>query len=199
MGFSRQEYWSEWHFLLQGIFLTQGLNSCLLHLRHWRPILYQLSHWGSPCAMWRFYHFASSEDMFEDAWFPTTLPSEFVVKFWNVPVWWDRLFPGNFRLHFPFHEWSWVFLYMVEAHLYSAFCSCSLPSVLGLGDATLQRETSCLAVHCTNILQSANPVLLLTVSALFLFFFAVVSSMTMSITLCAPWWICVCVSIEYSF
>ena len=87
MGFSRQEYWSECHFLLQGIFLTQGLNSCLLHLLHWRPILYQLSHWGSPCAMWRFYHFASSEDMFEDAWFPTTLPSEFVVKFWNVPVW----------------------------------------------------------------------------------------------------------------
>ena len=26
MGFSRQEYWSELHFLLQGIFLTKGLN-----------------------------------------------------------------------------------------------------------------------------------------------------------------------------
>ena len=29
------------HFLLQGIFLTQGLNPCLLHCRH---ILYHLSH-----------------------------------------------------------------------------------------------------------------------------------------------------------
>ena len=33
------------HFLLQGIFPTQGLNSGLLH---WRQILYHLSHQGSP-------------------------------------------------------------------------------------------------------------------------------------------------------
>ena len=32
MGFSRQEYWSGLHFLLQRIFLTQGLNLCLLCL-----------------------------------------------------------------------------------------------------------------------------------------------------------------------
>ena len=34
MGFSRQEYWSglPWDLFLQGIFLTQGLNLCLLHL-----------------------------------------------------------------------------------------------------------------------------------------------------------------------
>lgn len=34
MGFlscSRQEYWSGLHFLLQEIFMTQGLNPCLLH------------------------------------------------------------------------------------------------------------------------------------------------------------------------
>ena len=36
MGFSRQEYWSGVHFLLQGIFPTQGLN---LHLWHCRRIL----------------------------------------------------------------------------------------------------------------------------------------------------------------
>ena len=33
MEFPRQEYWSEgvgYHFLLQGIFLTLGLNACLL-------------------------------------------------------------------------------------------------------------------------------------------------------------------------
>ena len=32
MEFSRQEY----HFLLQGIFLTQRLNPHLLHLLHWQ-------------------------------------------------------------------------------------------------------------------------------------------------------------------
>ena len=33
MECSRQEYWSEFHFLLQWIFLTQGLNPCLLSLQ----------------------------------------------------------------------------------------------------------------------------------------------------------------------
>ena len=40
------------HFLLQGIFLTQGLNQHLLCLLHCRQILYLLSHWGSPCRTW---------------------------------------------------------------------------------------------------------------------------------------------------
>ena len=31
MGFSRQEYWSGLHAILQGIFLIQGLNLCLQH------------------------------------------------------------------------------------------------------------------------------------------------------------------------
>ena len=37
MGFSRQEYWSGLHFLLQEIFQTQGSNSCL---PHWQHVLY---------------------------------------------------------------------------------------------------------------------------------------------------------------
>ena len=45
MGFLRQEYWSGWPFLLQGILLTQGLNSRLLHSR-W--IFRHLSLQGSP-------------------------------------------------------------------------------------------------------------------------------------------------------
>ena len=70
VGFSRQEYWSGCHFLLQGIFSTEGSNPGLLHWqadslplsplrslspRRWNPslwhcswILYQLSHKGSP-------------------------------------------------------------------------------------------------------------------------------------------------------
>ena len=40
-GFSRQEYWSGSHTLLQGIFPTQGLNPGLPHCRQ---ILYHLSY-----------------------------------------------------------------------------------------------------------------------------------------------------------
>ena len=47
MGFSRQKYWSGLHFLLQGIFLTQGLNPHLLHLLHWWVDSSPLSHLGS--------------------------------------------------------------------------------------------------------------------------------------------------------
>ena len=36
------------HFLLQRIFSTQGLNTCLLHLPLGRQILYQRCHLGSP-------------------------------------------------------------------------------------------------------------------------------------------------------
>ena len=37
MGFSRQEYWHDCHFLLQGIFPTQGLNhiSCVFCISSW--------------------------------------------------------------------------------------------------------------------------------------------------------------------
>ena len=36
------------HFLLQGICLIQGANSCLLHLLHWQANSISLSHRGSP-------------------------------------------------------------------------------------------------------------------------------------------------------
>ena len=45
MGFSRQEYGVGSHFLLQGIFPTQGSS---LGLLYYRQILYHLSHLGSP-------------------------------------------------------------------------------------------------------------------------------------------------------
>ena len=44
MEFSRQEYWSGSHFLLQGIFLTQGLNLCPLH---WQVDSLPLHHLGN--------------------------------------------------------------------------------------------------------------------------------------------------------
>ena len=48
MEFSRQEYWSGCHFLLQGIFPTQGSNQHLLFLLHWQVDSLLLSHLGSP-------------------------------------------------------------------------------------------------------------------------------------------------------
>ena len=36
MGFSREEYWVGCHALVQGIFLTQRVNLCLLRLLHWQ-------------------------------------------------------------------------------------------------------------------------------------------------------------------
>ena len=45
MKFSRQEYWVGCHFLLQGIFPTQGYDPGLPHCKQ---ILYCLSHQGSP-------------------------------------------------------------------------------------------------------------------------------------------------------
>ena len=48
------------YFLLQGIFLTQGLNSCLLHILHCRKILYRLSYQGSPLKMLKLFDYAAA-------------------------------------------------------------------------------------------------------------------------------------------
>ena len=44
MGFSSQEYWSGCHFILQGIFQTQGSNP---HLLRWQADSLPLSYLGS--------------------------------------------------------------------------------------------------------------------------------------------------------
>ena len=50
MEFSRQNTRVDCHSLLQGIFLTQGLNLCLLYCRQ---ILYHLSHQERPRKLWK--------------------------------------------------------------------------------------------------------------------------------------------------
>ena len=45
MGFPRQEYWGGLHFLLQGVFPTQGWNPRILH---WQVDSLLLSHLGRP-------------------------------------------------------------------------------------------------------------------------------------------------------
>ena len=48
LRFSRQEYWSRLHALLQGIFLTQGSNPHLLCLLHWQAGSLPLAPPGKP-------------------------------------------------------------------------------------------------------------------------------------------------------
>ena len=50
MGFSRQQYWSGLHVLLQGIFPTQGSNPHLLCLLHWWED--SQHHLGIPILKW---------------------------------------------------------------------------------------------------------------------------------------------------
>ena len=51
-GFSRQECWSGCHFLLQGIFPTQGSNPSLLCLLYWQADSLPLSNLESPFLNW---------------------------------------------------------------------------------------------------------------------------------------------------
>ena len=48
MGLPRQDTGVGCHFLLQGVFLTQGSNPHLLYILHWQEDSLPLSHLGSP-------------------------------------------------------------------------------------------------------------------------------------------------------
>ena len=48
MGIFRQEYWSDFHALLQGIFPAQGSNSHLLCILHWQADSLPLALPGKP-------------------------------------------------------------------------------------------------------------------------------------------------------
>ena len=85
MGFSRQEYCSGLHFLLQGIFQTQGSNLCLLRLLHWQADSLPLYHLGSPSTF-----SINSKHLHTYAHYITKKKHEILV----LP-----LGAGNFRLH----------------------------------------------------------------------------------------------------
>ena len=61
MGSSRQEYWVGSHFLLQGIFQTQGSNPQFPHLLHWQEGSLPLAPPGKPCYL--LIHFCQYEFM----------------------------------------------------------------------------------------------------------------------------------------
>ena len=51
-----------WYFLLQGIFLTQGWNTILLHLLHWQADSLPLHHLGSPLHIKLLYDYLDTDD-----------------------------------------------------------------------------------------------------------------------------------------
>ena len=55
-GILRQEYWNGCHALLQGIFLTQGLNPHLLHLLQWQAGSLPLAQPGKPRISGCYFH-----------------------------------------------------------------------------------------------------------------------------------------------
>ena len=60
MGFYRQEYWSGLHFLLQGIFLTQGLNPHFLCIAGGFFICWAIAKWNLLLCIWRRFKFRGS-------------------------------------------------------------------------------------------------------------------------------------------
>ena len=85
-GFPRQAYWSGCHFLLQGIFPTQGWNPRLLP---WSAVLYHLSRQGifptqgwNPCLLPRsavLYHLSRQGIFPTQGWNPRLLPCSAVL------------------------------------------------------------------------------------------------------------------------
>ena len=72
MGFSRQEYWSGCHFLLQVIFLTQGLNPCLFCHLLWQADSLLLSHLGIPIQIKPIIYLDISQPLYVFITFETT-------------------------------------------------------------------------------------------------------------------------------
>ena len=73
------------HFLLQGVFLTQGLNPGLLHCRQ---ILYCMSHQGSP----------SSHMGVLNIYFPINLVTQSCLTLWDPMDWNMPAFPVHYQL-----------------------------------------------------------------------------------------------------
>ena len=118
MGFSRQGYRVGCHFLLQGIFLIQGLN---LGIPHCRQTLYHLSHQGSHffprdlrnnwyclvslfCFVYNYYScstlcFALNSSYFLGSWdhdgFSKTLTPAIWVTLFNFSTIWINHFPKS--------------------------------------------------------------------------------------------------------
>ena len=93
LEFSREEYWSGCHFLLQGIFLTQGSNWCLLQLLHWQTGSLPLAPPGKPRHLGTFKYFASF--LIRKTLPGICLVDQPTIFFFQNPLWDDNSFLNN--------------------------------------------------------------------------------------------------------
>ena len=83
------------HFLLQGLYLTQGLNPRLLHLLHWQADCLPLSHWESPGKVYS----CSTQDLYKcQIIFLESFPSQIYFCIWQL----ISPFKKTFLLHTMF-------------------------------------------------------------------------------------------------
>ena len=111
MGFPRQEYWSReagYHFLLEGISLTQDSNAHLLCFLHWQADSSPLSHLGSPYICIYFFRFISIIGYYKIywVWFPVLYSRSLLVIYFIFFQFYFFLLLYNIAL--VFHTLTWV-------------------------------------------------------------------------------------------
>ena len=103
LGFSRQEYWSFCHFLLQGIFPTQGSNPCLLQLLHYRQILYCWSTGEAPLILVVLFLFIYFKKYLLFIWLNRVLVATHRLFHCGT---WVQLLQSMWALSFPTSNWT---------------------------------------------------------------------------------------------
>ena len=91
MGFPRQEYWSGCHSLIQGLFLTQGLN---LRLLHWQEDSLPLRNLGSPNRELHWSFRMNRKDNLEPLllWIQALTRHSFLKERDLVELWWWEIY-----------------------------------------------------------------------------------------------------------
>ena len=140
MVFPRQEYWVGCHFLLQGIFPTQGSNPGLLYCRQ---ILYWLSYKGSPFSENHmkihgrdFFHLTYVEPKYQSDEHNQTCANDCQCLIWIL---WYRLSPvecntGCYQLTSQFDHHRFQLVYPTSEHHPAR--NLSMKSLLILGSVT---------------------------------------------------------------
>ena len=121
--FSSQEYWTRGHFLLQGIFLTQGSSLHILHLLHGRQILYHCTKLGLDYSTFGSTVIAvvdTEKDTFRLKLLNSTSSHQDIilsereswVKYWGKDCWTAKIF-----LNFLDREWTFTLYFNFAGNL----------------------------------------------------------------------------------
>ena len=130
MKFSRQEYWSGCHFLLQGTHLTQGSNTHLLHFLHWRQILYHWATWEYQTTLpvsWEIFFRVKEQQLEPDMKQLTSLTVLYLIYMW----------PCLFNLYAVYIMWNAI---LNESQSEIKIAKRSISNLRYAGDTTLMEE-----------------------------------------------------------